>query len=298
MSRLLWGAVALLAVILAVVLVPAGPGGPVPEEALAHIITPTGTPGPAMFHVEIDADAHNGNRPCDPVDVSAAAEVGERHEVAVCITDAPASVMALSFGLVYDSTLDDCVEEECAEASCLDGNPDANLGLTLGSGPTTDPDLGVDGDWSCSGGGLVPPTCDWPYTADTDALLGCLGQTGPYTSPVDADPWPLAVVTFDAGSPGVDALALREGYVIGTGDVIIGTCNGDFPYPRDIPCFGATVVVQSPVGGIAEAPDIESGAAASGSGASVAGAVAAVTAGAGLLFMAGAWYTRRRRRAG
>jgi hypothetical protein len=54
----------------------------------------------------------------------------------------------------------------------------------------------------------------------------------------------------------------------------------------------------SAVGGIAEPPDIESGAAASEPGASVAGAAAAVTAGAGLLVMTGTWYARRRRQAG
>jgi hypothetical protein len=55
-----------------------------------------------------------------------------------------------------------------------------------------------------------------------------------------------------------------------------------------------------PVGGIAEVPPLESdaGTSPSDSGASGAVAVAAVLIGGGLLVMAGAWYARRRRRAG
>jgi len=306
MSRLLWGVVALLGVTVAVVLVPAAPRGPVPDQALAHIITPTGTPGAPMFHVEIDADARNGNRPCDPLD--ATAEVGGRHEVAVCITNAPEAVAPINFGLVYDSTVDDCVEEECNEPhdKCLDANPDANLGLTLGSGPTTNPDIG-DGWWDCASEAGNPPTCDRPMTAEVDAYLLCYGLE-PYTSPINADPWPLAVVTLDAASPGFDTLTLQDVAIWGESGTEIGSCN---PVSEvEIPCFGATLDVQEwtptptatatpggAVGGMAEPPDMESGAAASGPGVSVAGAAAAVTAGAGLLVMASAWYARRRRRA-
>jgi len=310
MSRLLWGAVALLVLTVAVVLVPAGPGGPVPEQALAHIITPTGTPGPPMSHVEIDADARNGDGPCDPVDGTA--EVGGTHEVAVCITDAPERVWSFAFRVLYSPALNQCVDEECGDPNhCLDDNPDANVGETLGSGLPTNPDLGggdcSDHDWSCTGGGVMEPYCDNPYTAETDARLDCLGICGPYTSPVNANPWPLAVVTFNALSAGIDTLTLK--------DVGIGGPNGyevycNPPYGVEIPCFGATLDVQEwtptptatptpggAVGGMAEPPDMESGAAASGPGVSVAGA-AAMAMGAALLVAAGAWYARRRRRAG
>jgi hypothetical protein len=309
----------LLVLTVAVALAPAGPGGPVPEQALAHIITPTGTPGPPMFHVEIDADARNGDGPCDPVDVSA--EVGGRHEVAVCITNAPDSVSAFRFRLVYDSAVDDCVEEECPPESpdwCVDANPDLNDGLTLGSGSPTDPDLG-DGwrcPWEGSHIGSAYPVCDDSNTAEVDAALMCLTPFPLCTSPLNADPWPLAAVAFDAASPGVDSLGLKDVELFACDVSWLGSCNFDSPRPQEVPCFGATLNVQewtptpSPtptptatstpggaVGGMAEPPDIESEAAASGPGASVAGA-AAVAMGAALLAAAGGWYARRRRRAG
>jgi hypothetical protein len=316
MSRLLWGTVALLGVTVAVVLVPAAPGGPVPEQALAHIITPTGTPGPPMFHVEIDGDARNGNRPCDPVDVAAA--VGGTHEVAVCMTNAPEPVLEFAFDVVYDDTLNQCVDEECGWPShCLDDNPDANVGETLGSGLPTNPDLGSGSDcggsgndWHCAVAGVNLPICDNPYTTEADATLFCVGICGPYTSPVNADPWPLAVVTFDAASPGFDTLTLQDVAIWGESLNEIGSCN---PVSEvEIPCFGATLDVQEwtptptatptrggAVGGVAEPPDIETAAAASGPGASVAGAAAAAM-GAALLVAAlggGGWYARRRWRA-
>jgi hypothetical protein len=306
MWRLLWGAVALLAVILAVVFVPAGPGGPVPEQALAHIITPTGTPGPPMFHAEIDADARNGNRPCDPLD--ATAEVGGRHEVAVCITNAPASVGSFSFRLVYDSTVQQCVQGDFPTPEpAVDANPDANLGLTLGGGAPTNPDLGSGSDcgqrWDCSSSGTDPPQCDWYYSTETDAYLSCRGNCGPYTSPVDAGPWPLAAVTFDAALPGVDTLTLADlrigTYILPSYDFEeIGSCN---PVDQvEVPCLSATLFVQAPIGGIAEAP-LSEGDVLAGEGTSSmpnALALAALAAGGALLLAAGAWYARRRWRAG
>ena len=141
---------------------------------------------------------------------------------------------------------------------------------------------------------------------------------------------PVAIVRFRALATGADALVLEwagawwyvdewnasasvDCYDAGGYDTDLcfdGESENVLPTPTNTPTLTptptatptptptATPTPGGAVGGIAEPPDIESGAAASGPGASVAGAVAAVTAGAGLLVLAGAWYARRRRRAG
>ena len=237
MSRLLWGAVALLAVILAVVLVPAGPGGPAPDQALAHIITPTGTPGPSLFHVEIDADAHNGDGPCDPVDQ--VAKVGGTHEVAVCITNAPQHVGAFRFSLVYDDILNEVPELPCADGVCLDDNPDANSGATLGTGLPTSPDLG--GGWDCNLDGVGEPWGDIDPGIGAGhgvARIACRSDSGAWTSPVAVDPWPLAVITFNQLGYSVDTLTLRDVVVEDTLGAELGSCNPTGLV--EVPCYGAS----------------------------------------------------------
>ena len=293
MLRLLWGAVALLAVILAVVLVPAGPGGQVPEEALAHIITPTGTPGAPMVHLEIDADATNGDGPCNPVDTTAAAQ--GTHKVAVCLTSSDQPPWAFDIDLLYDDTLNTCVDVPCDIAhgsECFDNNPDANLGATT----FTTPDLGTG--WDCSSDAANPPVCDndeetGPGHGRASILCASVGQP---TLPVGADvSSPIAVVTFDVLADGADTLSLENTVAYDWyGDLILRCYD-----PGD-PCFGATLFVRAPVGGIAEAPLTETDVPAGELASSVpsALALAALVAGGTLLLMTGAWFARRRRRVG
>ena len=229
-SRLLWGAVALLAVILAVVLVPAGPGGPVPDQALAHIITPMGTPGDALVHLEIDADATNGDGPCNPVD--ATAEVGGMHKVAVCLTSSSVSPTAFNVEVHYDSNLNLCTVRNLG-GMAFDDNPDANLGTTS----WTTPNLGTGCD--CASGTEAPPTCDsppgegvTPAPGEKTAYISCVCSTA--TLPVGAGvSSPLAVVTFNAlGVTGTDNLAFGVGAVYGAAGLIL-RCPG-------ASCIGAT----------------------------------------------------------
>jgi len=309
MSRLLWGAVALLGVILAVVLATAGPRGPVPDQALAHIITPTGTPGAPMVHLEIDADTTNGSGPCNPVD--ATAEVGGMYKVAVCLTSSSQRPGDFHFDLVYDDTLNTCVDKACDLEhgdKCLDDNPDANTGnITFST-----PDLGTG--WDCSW--LDEPVCAKGGQAGRAHVACVCFHSFCATLPIGAETSaPIAVVTFNAEAVGTDNLKLENVQLMEEDYNCIMSCY-DPPYGCGGgagSCYGATLDVQewtptpSPtptptatptpsgaVGGIAEPPDIESGAAASGPGVSVAGA-AAVAMGAALLVAAGAWGLRRRR---
>jgi len=324
MSRLLWGAVALLGVTVAVALAAAGSGGSVPEKALAHIITPTGTPGPPLFHAEIDADAWNGTSPCNPVDTSAEVAIGATNDIAVCLTDAMAPVQppdpnangvaTFQFDVLYDPDLNSCVDKNCNQASpCTeDDMPDLNEGATLGQGVPTNPDIG--GGWDClySYWGFIEPSC-----AGGRARIRCSTIAGPFPATGPGVAFPIFAVTFTANAVGVDNMTLANGFTYDALGFALGSCNPTFHGEAALLCIGATVNVHDwtptptptptptatptpggAVGGIAEPPDIESRAAASGPGVSVAGAAAAVTAGAGLLVIAGAWYARRRRRAG
>ena len=177
MSRWTWGLLAISAVIAAVVLAIARPGGSGSHESLAHIYTPAAEPGPPIFHASIDAVPGNGTSPCNPVDAAAAVPLGS-HQVAVCIESAPSSLGAFSFTVNFDTALNSCTDVDCTAGDCLDDNPDANDGTTLGSGVPTSPDLG--GAWDCNIMDLAQPTC--AHGGAGHAWMSCWSLTGPYTS--------------------------------------------------------------------------------------------------------------------
>ncbi len=269
--------------------------------------------------VAIDADPSNGTGPCHPVD-STASLAGGSHEVAVCLAYAPKPIASFTFDLKYDDTLNQAPSVDCQD-NCLDANPDANAGSTLGSGTPTIPDLGVG--WDCSGGASGPPQGDVdPATGPGhgDAFISCVSPMGPYSSPVDAAYWPLAVVSFNLLASGTDTLTLQNLDLWGADSdrnyVELGSC--DYDDEPDIPCYGATIVktlgsptntataTQTPnstptqtrtprpaVGGFAEPPDV----AASSAGVmpSHAGVVAVALAGL-LVLLTGARYVGTRRR--
>ena len=171
MSRWFLGLLAISAVVVAVMLALARPGGSGNHESFAHQITTT--PGAPAFHAEIDADAWNG-APCNPVDTSAEVDIGDTNDVAVCLTSAMAptpspsnGVSKFQFDLTYHPALNECPEVNCdfPNTKCLDDNPDANEGTTLGQGVPTVPDLG--GGWDCSVLNSTQPVCGGsPETAE------------------------------------------------------------------------------------------------------------------------------------
>jgi len=160
------------------------------------------------FVFAIDADPWgNGNNPCDVIDATNTVSVGADHQVAVCVVNPPEKsvgvpddVSAFTFYLTYDPLLNQCkTNPACPEGSCLDDNPDANAGSTLGSGHVpTSPSLGTG--WDCNIMDVAEPTC-----ADGKATLNCLSMSGPFTSG-GLDPFPLAIVSFHAIGGGTDTL--------------------------------------------------------------------------------------------
>jgi hypothetical protein len=219
MSRWLWGPALLSALVLATVLAIARPGGSGNQESLAHIITPTGTPGAPLVHLEIDADVPNGSDPCNPVDATAPA--GGMHKVAVCLTSSSQPPASFTVELLYDDTLNSCTDI-ANSGTGLDDNPDANAGTTVW--PDAAHSLGTVG-WDCSGGGVKYPVCDTDvcdYDADPEcdpadhtgpahgkAFITCMCTgTGCATLPVGENvSRPIAVVTFDVLRDGIDSLS-------------------------------------------------------------------------------------------
>jgi hypothetical protein len=207
---------------------------PIPGDVNGDTVVNTGD-----ITLAIDADATNGNGPCDPVD-QAADVTGGAHEVAVCLAHA-APVAAFDFELVYDDTLNKAPEIDCVGPKCLDDNPDANAGATLGSGLPTTPNLG--GGWDCSAGGAAPPMGDAdPETGPGHgvARLICYTTDTP-TSPENSSYWPLAAVTFNVLASGTDTLTLRNVDISDMNGTALGRCNYGGGEP-EIPCYGASNV--------------------------------------------------------
>ena len=113
----------------------------------------TGLLGPdwkmLVFQFAIDTDPWGDgitDYPCKDIDATNTVGIGSNHEVAVCTVNEPRlpaggldSVSAFSFNLTYSPTLNECTAKNCSlKSPCTeDDNPDANAGLTLGSGYPT-----------------------------------------------------------------------------------------------------------------------------------------------------------------
>jgi len=199
----------------------------------------------AGFHLAMDADPHNGTRPCDPVDASATAAVGSTYTVALCLggytaNDLEAFVLSINNDQALSFAPDPQGSEEPQNGGsgpdcekCLDDNPDANdgddpTGFKLGSG------------WDCTGLGFVRPRSEvLPIN------LLCNADIVSPDKDLSANPGLLATVTFRADSAGVDTLTFASDTTIGHATAQDGSC-GDVASDV-IVCSGATINI----GGVA-----------------------------------------------
>jgi len=103
--------------------------------------TPTaGLPSMNTTYLAIDADITNGNRPCDPIDETAAVAVGAIHKVGVCIANyAPNSINTFELRIRYS------------------GNPDASPPTTLNVASQ----VGPGSEAAITVYGLVPGDYHW-----------------------------------------------------------------------------------------------------------------------------------------
>jgi hypothetical protein len=245
MRRWFWALLGLSAVALtlAFAVFPIGEGRN-DTRSYAHVFT--ATPGVPQPHLEIDMDPTNGSGPCNPVDTVRSVTTAQGdYQVAVCLTSSQtdgvnAEPNCLTFDLVYDDSLNQCVSKtptcSSTDGACLDSNPDANAGVTVFSSPS----LGTD--WECSGVGQAPPVCDSntgnPGPGLGRAYLGCYSitlGTLPVGAAVSA---PIAEVTFHAIGGGVDNLSLDTVDVCNLDGIAIVGCPPGLTGPGT--CFGGT----------------------------------------------------------
>jgi hypothetical protein len=244
-------------------------------------------------------DVTDGTGPCNPVTATRISQVsGPSYKIAVCLVNSWPSPDgepgAFSFDLVYDDSLNQCVPVPYTEGAALDGNPDANAGVSV----FTSPALGSGYD--CSALGFAPPVCDEDVGTGPGkgrAYIGCYALGVPTLPVGDGVSAPIAEVTFRAIASGVDTLSLDSaGAWDPSGSAIAGCPDG----PGQ--CVGGTdkKSISVGVGGIVELPPsaiaAESAAPAKDSRwslatcAALAGAVVAVAFG-------GCWCAGRRWRA-
>ena len=255
--------------------------------------------------VSLDMDAWDGG-PCADIDATADHDCGSTYKVGLCVSglynDPDLAIGSFSFDVLYDDTLN-TAPEVTDVAPALDDNPDANEN-EYGDG------LGVA--WACDNEGYAYPKGDKdPVTGPGhgDAFIGCGSNTGPYTMGDNETAGVIAVIEFQAKAGNTDQ---TDNLVIKTTSYLadphtnkMGQCDPTKPLP--IECAGGTDNKRGcgpggdgAVGGVAELDPFAATAAPVGRNASapMARDLAAVAAGGALLVMTGAWYARRRRRAG
>jgi hypothetical protein len=215
-----------IAAIVAALVLPLGPGHPDGAGAKDPV-----TAGDDM-ELAIDADADNGDGPCDPIDEEAYVEEGATHRVAVCILNPPEAPYSFLTRVLYDSQINEALEMPDV-LPALDDNPDANAGETTFSSP----DLGVG--WDCSGMGIYPPRGDDEYTPEkSDAVLACHTDLRNPSTTLD-EGGPLEVITFEVTGRGDDYIEFDPQTQIGGVAGAIGRCG---EVPSDIvPCHGAVI---------------------------------------------------------
>lgn len=167
----------------------------------------------------LDMDPTNGNGPCDPVDSVRPVTSGDTFQVAVCLTNATTAPIDFQFDLNYNDDLNQCVPSDCSGTTCLDGNPDANVGSTAFGGGT----LGTG--WDCNIMQVQGPVCDRDPGSGKghgDAFLQCNSVAGDLTlNTGDGVSAPIAMVTFKSTASGTDTMTF--GGVVEVDDNQIGT---------------------------------------------------------------------------
>jgi hypothetical protein len=201
--------------------------------------TLTPTPEPSVT-LALDADITNGSGPCTQIDDVASMAVGDTRQVGVCLLNPGGTVGIAAFGfrIAYNDRI--VVAPEVTNVGTgLDDNPDANAGATTFTSPPYPNPLG--GGWDCSASIGVYPVGDTdgtPQDGDGTAYSGgCSSPPGPNTLVQG----PLAVVTFNALSPGTSALTLFQATVTNDLPAEIGSCNPLVEIPMT--CPDATIIV-------------------------------------------------------
>jgi hypothetical protein len=161
--------------------------------------------------------------------------VGESVQVALCLENATGEdVDGFVFYLNYNNAIVSAPEVVDA-GTALDDNPDANVGATTYTTPAFPDTLGSN--WDCSSGGISFPQGD---QGGGTAFAACNSAGFDGGTLEDG---PLAVITFEALSPGISALSFSVAQVlINDVEFDIFECP-DVENTFDLTCTGGTITV-------------------------------------------------------
>ena len=221
-------AVALAAVVIAVPRLGGAPASAAPPDLTVSLDMDTTDGGPCA-----DIDASTSHTEADPV-------TGPVYDVAICVTglynDLPYAIGRFGFDVLYNDQWNKATEVTDTDTG-LDDNPDANTGATtFGSS-----NLGSGSGWDCSGGGKAYPMGDKNVATgpgNGDAFIDCQSLAGPWTMGDDETDGVIAVIEFKAIAEGNDTLTIALGgnLVYANSAVVMGQCNPSQALPID--CFG------------------------------------------------------------
>lgn len=182
--------------------------------------------------IQLDMNPDNGSGPCNPIDDSVTVGEGSEYKVAICLTGADNAPNSFEAHIDHTDSVDQCVPLDCPDKYCLDGNPDANAGVT-----TFGTSLG-DG-WDCDVVDAAPATCK-----DNNGWISiaCIAAMNPGTLPVGPNvSSPVALISFKAVSQGTDQLSISSATAADWDTSPIFECERDTGS-----CRGGSVVVGPP----------------------------------------------------
>jgi len=212
------------------------------------------------LRLSIDANANNGNRPCDPIDQVGVVSLSAVHRVGICIENyVPNSINNFEFHIRYSGDPSDNdppllntaatvpyggSPKSCpgGDTGCLNANPNANdgaddvNGLTLGDG------------WDCTGLKLAPPKGEDPKTSGVaDAFIVCYADLSDPDQDLAVNPGLLATIEFTATVVGVDVIDFGPINSANLNNVQsprpgggVARCGTKVPSDQ-VPCIGATI---------------------------------------------------------
>jgi len=240
MTRWFWTLLALSAVVIAVALAVAQPGGQGNNQVYA-------APPDLTVSLDMDASTADGG-PCADIDSSASHDsAGANYTVAICVTGLYVGypIGSFSFDVLYNDTLN-AAPEVADSGTALDDNPDANAGVTFwgdGLGP------GGEYGWDCSNIGLAYPTGDKDPASGAghgDTFIACDSLGGPWTLGDNETAGVIATIEFDPIAAGTDNLTIKTTSYLAYPDTNkMGGCEPTDPYVP-IDCVGGTDIKAGP----------------------------------------------------
>jgi hypothetical protein len=234
---LLFGSIAATALLVAVLLPPAGS----PSAAEATTPTPTATPTPSGPGLSLDLDTTDGICSSIYVNPQRTVNAGTSFDVAICFQNKPypnEGIIGMTFRVAYNDTIIRAPEVADAGAG-VDDNPDANAGATTFSSPS------LPAGWQCNVSGSNYPVGDFdgvPLNGAGEARSSCSWPNHPNPPFGALFNGVFSVIHFTAGATGTTSLNFTYGVVTPWSSGI----GSSFGCPGTMYCFGGSITVDTP----------------------------------------------------